>query len=581
MRRQVIGVSLGFLVLCSTTAFAAPAFGPVRLLDANATVDITQFQDHSPIVASDGASTWVALWSSFDLMGSSIDQDIRVSRSTDNGVTWSASTLLHPDLETDLPNDLYLDVATDRNGNWIAAWTREHYLDGQRITVSRSADNGATWSAPEYLHDYAASQGWLPSIATDGSGGWIAVWSRPIGHYEMVFSRSVDNGATWSVPAFLAPALVSDNVNDLPTGLAADGSGNWLVSFSNDGGSFVTASADGGVSWGAPVLIHPMFSTAPVFPRTPSLATDRNGTWLFVASAGLLAPSGSYVHDVYVSRSADGGGTWSAPAKVNQDSATGTTSNSASQLVYADDGLWVVVWWGGGWKIASSTDLGQSWQGERPLLTTTDPLGSTLNVASNDTGTWIAVWDSDDALDGQVGPDLDVVYSRGAGCTGAPAAGCWPTRARGSRLRVVDRVDDRSDVVAWSWAGSTDTFADLPEPLAGDAWAVCLYDRRSGASRLLRDWGGFLHGKSSKSNVRFTYRDRTVRADGLRALSVRATARGPARALLRAKGPAVLPELPLTHPATVQIRNADLCWEASYSASPAAGTATRSVLVSD
>ena len=45
-----------------------------------------------PQVTTDGAGNWVAVWDSYDTLGGTIgtDYDILVSRSTNNGATWTA-----------------------------------------------------------------------------------------------------------------------------------------------------------------------------------------------------------------------------------------------------------------------------------------------------------------------------------------------------------------------------------------------------------------------------------------------------------------------------------------------------------
>jgi hypothetical protein len=59
--------------------------------------------------------------------------------------------------------------------------------------VRRSADYGATWTAPAPLH--ALADGLQPRTATDGAGTWVAAWidGSPVG---VKFSRSTDDGAT-------------------------------------------------------------------------------------------------------------------------------------------------------------------------------------------------------------------------------------------------------------------------------------------------------------------------------------------------------------------------------------------------
>ncbi len=52
--------------------------------------------------------------------GSSADDDIRVARSTDDGVTWTAPAALNADASTDLGHDGGPELATDGLGTWVA-----------------------------------------------------------------------------------------------------------------------------------------------------------------------------------------------------------------------------------------------------------------------------------------------------------------------------------------------------------------------------------------------------------------------------------------------------------------------------
>lgn len=93
-------------------------------------------------------------------------------RSTDNGVTWSA---------TNLPFSL-TKAATDGNGVWIAT------VAGG--STWRSLDNGATWSIVGGTTAQIGRQ--IGGVATNKSGVWIVTG------YSGKTIRSTDNGLTWT-----------------------------------------------------------------------------------------------------------------------------------------------------------------------------------------------------------------------------------------------------------------------------------------------------------------------------------------------------------------------------------------------
>ena len=89
----------------------------------------------------------------------SVDEDIAVARSTDDGVTWTAPAALNADASTDLGNDGGQEVATDGLGTWVAVWHSNDFPaeNDFDINVARSTNGGATWVGEADLNTNAAS----------------------------------------------------------------------------------------------------------------------------------------------------------------------------------------------------------------------------------------------------------------------------------------------------------------------------------------------------------------------------------------------------------------------------------------
>ncbi len=136
-------------------------------------------------------------------------------------------------------------LATAGAGAWVVAWEEKYPpakfgSDGD-IFFARSQDGGATWSAPEPLNAYAATDGASdqePALASDADGRLLAVWSShdPLGgacgeDSDIVSSISLDAGRTWSPPAIVDPAAVGDDRQDLAPLVAATGDGRWTVAW--------------------------------------------------------------------------------------------------------------------------------------------------------------------------------------------------------------------------------------------------------------------------------------------------------------------------------------------------------------
>jgi hypothetical protein len=162
------------------------------------------------------------------------------------------------------------------------------------------------------------------------------------------------------------------------------------------------------------------------------------------------------------------------------------------------------------------------------------------------------------------------------GCVPAPATGCrGSTRPLASDLTIRDRDDDTRDTLTWRWKhGAETTLADLGDPLATDAWELCLYGEADATRTLLLPStvppGGLCHGKPcwtvrGATGFRFADRDRTH--GGLARLDLRSGTEGKATFTLQAKGPGLAtPPTPLALPVRAQLRaTTGACWESTFS----------------
>jgi len=195
--------------------------------------------DFDPVIASSGSGTLVASWRSKDSLSGTIgtDEDLLVSRSSDSGVTWSSPIHLNSYAPTDSANvDRDVDVTHEGGSNWLAAWASNQPLPGSSgaasIVISRSANDGLSWSPATALTygpvvEYGTRA--QPSLASDGSGNTIVAWRttyEPGYSLDVVASLTTDAGATWSVPNLLGRP--NGGGSDLNPIVATDQQGNWL-----------------------------------------------------------------------------------------------------------------------------------------------------------------------------------------------------------------------------------------------------------------------------------------------------------------------------------------------------------------
>jgi hypothetical protein len=369
---------------------------------------------------------------------------------------------------------------------------------------------------PQMLASYAHEDAFVGSarVATDGAGVWIAVWHAEgtpfgaAGEQVAVYSRSVDDAATWSAGALLRPEFADATVNPA---IATNAGGRWIVAVEHDGLIQITTSNDDGLSWSAPETIYSpaTFSSC----RPQSIVTDGTGLWIVAW----------YDSDgIELSRSEDDGLTWSAPQVLSSDvtsSLCGYGALGGPRLRGAGDGTWIAVWqpdypfwspaysrsvdggmtWGpveklsnypligsvahidtdgeGTWFVAWSSrhqnDIEQNLRGALSIdngasfQTSNFPeianLGNSVHVAALGNDEWQLAWTSTDFLDGSIGNDSDILtmYSRDGGASwSSPSALLTSARADGEKhdsrasLAVVRETGRAGVVSVFSDAGT-------------------------------------------------------------------------------------------------------------------------------
>lgn len=145
---------------------------------------------------------------------------------------------------------------------------------------------------------------------------------------DIVFEKSSDNGATWSAPAVAVRPLFAGGLTDK----------DWLWSDTSTHSSFVnslyvsvtqfdtnnntnitvTSSHDGGATWNTTAVDTEQFY--PSIDQFSDITTGRDGTvyatWMRCTANGPTGDCGGTVATMYMSKSSDGGSTFSTPVAI-------------------------------------------------------------------------------------------------------------------------------------------------------------------------------------------------------------------------------------------------------------------------
>ncbi|HJU25025.1 MAG TPA: sialidase family protein [Casimicrobiaceae bacterium] len=210
------------------------------------------------------------------------------------------------------------------------------------IVVSRSIDGGRTWSNPSALiQDGSAFFNDKDSITADpiAPGTAYATWDRldPTNHGPSYFARTTDGGVSWEAPRpIYDPGGINQTINNqIVVSTSTGGEATLLDMFTEiDVGQnglatdklVLVRSRDRGISWSAPIVVSDIRSIGAYDPQNPtitlrdatnlgSFASGQNGLVVAVWQDARFV-AGAY-DGIALSRSLDGGLTWSAPVQVN------------------------------------------------------------------------------------------------------------------------------------------------------------------------------------------------------------------------------------------------------------------------
>ncbi len=371
-------------------------------------------------------------WRQFDTISSNFRQ-AGYAYTTDGGLTWTFPGVIEPGvfrsdpvLDSDADGGLYYNSLTVENGDEYLCDVFRSFAGGMSWDSGVSARGGdKQWMAIDKSggvgdgHIYAFWNAYFSSCApgsftrsTDGGGFYESCTTIPDNPYWGTLTVAPDGALyTVGVPLFGDDFVVTRSANAQQAGQAV----TWTSTAFALGGSIDsnTGPNPGGLLGQAHIATIP----------------DGGPQGYALCVLCSVNPPGSDPLDIKFARSTDGGATWSAPVRVNDDTGNawqwfGTLSTSPSGRI---DAVWLDTRDNPGTYLSSlyyaySTDGGLTWSENERLSEAFDPhvgwpnqqkMGDYFHMLSDDTGfslAWAATFNG----------EQDVYYARmGLGPTAA------------------------------------------------------------------------------------------------------------------------------------------------------------------
>ncbi|HPF39143.1 MAG TPA: sialidase family protein [Phycisphaerae bacterium] len=285
-------------------------------------------------------------WRQFDTIASNFRQ-AGIGYSVDGGATWTFPGVLDPG---QFRSDPVLDA--DADGNlYYSSLSSETSAE-----LFKSVDGGATWSSP--VDAFGGDKQWIAVDRSNGPGrGFIyQAWNRQFSCcFGADFTRSADGGASFEAPLTMPqPAIkwgtldVSSNGTLYLAGAALNQQSHLFQKSTNAQNSaqtpgFLTTSQT--IDLGGLTIFGQFPNPGGLLGHVWIAADPRLGAfadWVYVLAS--VDPPGADRLDVMFIRSEDGGATWTAPIRVNDDPPLLTSNQWFGTMAVAPNGRIDAIW---------------------------------------------------------------------------------------------------------------------------------------------------------------------------------------------------------------------------------------------
>ena len=346
------------------------------------------------------------------------------------------------------------DLAVGPAGQLAVAyqWWRKMPTSSKQIRVARSTDGGKTWLQPETSLD-TSGKAFTPKLAWGSDQSLVVVWAdeqRSNRVWDVYARRSADGGASWE-PEQLLSRFTQHTPTDayVRPEIVSDGEKRfwsaWVGIRSSRSRVYLSRSADGGHTWTDPLELSGQSESV------YNHRIVRTGEHLLV----VWQDKRTGRERLYSVASSDGGVTWTSPTRVDHVADDLRTDAFAMTLVMSPTREVLVVWNDGrngrdDIFAARSTDGGRTWD-DKDVRVDADETGTAMSrfpsIARAADGRIAVAWEDDRA-------GYEGVYVRVRGSGSQPTWGPeilveGPSQRKGARQPAVMWAKDGSLQIAW------------------------------------------------------------------------------------------------------------------------------------
>lgn len=264
------------------------------------------------------------------------NDDIYFAKSYDGSISFSVNKKVNDDSgnsKQQLPS-----LTVDEVGNIFITWI--DWRNGEPdVYFTNSPDEGETFSPNRRVNDDVGDpKQHQSSIVMGGNGNIYVAWvDRRNGDPDIYFTYSEDSG-----DSFLPNKRVNDDKNmsdQYAPSIAVDDTGNIYIAWedyrNDDMDIYFANSTDGGNTFSANKKVNDDIFNA--FQYSPQIGADGDGLVYIV-----WEDSRNGRNDIYFTRSTDGGNTFSNNIKVNDD--TGNDRQRSPSMTIDDTGFILIAW---------------------------------------------------------------------------------------------------------------------------------------------------------------------------------------------------------------------------------------------